>query len=81
MKNITHKNIQKFPDVEAGTSVQILDSKMSILNGAEGVVVEAPKSARSPHKAIYKVLVEGKYSANNPFYLFRTEFQPKDSHE
>lgn len=79
MKDIAKKNIQRFPEVEAGTAVKILDAKMPVLNGLEGVIVEAPKVPRSPHKAIYKVHVTGKLSVNNPWYLFRTEFQPKGS--
>jgi hypothetical protein len=76
VKDIARKNLSRFPVVERGVRVQILDAKMPVLNGLEGIIIEAPSVPRSPHKAIYKVNVAGKLAVNNPWYLFRTEFQP-----
>jgi hypothetical protein len=73
MKDVAGKNVTRYPVVEAGQAVKILDAKIPTLNGLEGVVVEAPAIERSPHKLIYKVEVVGRAG---PWYLFRTEFQP-----
>jgi hypothetical protein len=73
MKDISNKNNQRYPVVEAGQAVIVLDAKIPSLNGLEGVIVEAPRIERSPHKAIYKVEIAGRAG---PWYLFRTEFQP-----
>lgn len=73
MQDISNKNTHRYPVVEAGHGIKILDAKIPSLNGLEGIIVEAPRVERSPHKSIYKVDVAGRAG---PWYLFRTEFQP-----
>lgn len=75
MRSVSKKNIKRFPELHKGDRIFVVDSKMSPLNGMHGVVLHIQDRGRSPYKTIVQIAIEGEYSINNPWYLFRNEIE------
>lgn len=70
---ISKKNQKRFPDLKKGDVILVLNSSISVLNGARGEILEDNEKEASPYKKIYKVRLSGLPETGNPWYVFRSE--------
>lgn len=73
MRKVSNKNIERYPPLNRGDEIEVLNSSIPVINGSKGVVVEADKRGRSPYKSLYKVRLEGDAGLGNPWYVFGNE--------